>query len=177
MRNYFIRFWAWALLLFGLTQGLETKKHTTHGQSSKESRGTDAAAATCGWSSCPAIGVAHAGELQIWMGCLAHAADGGGSSNSSTQGKRLAALEFAGTGRRPVGDARPRRRREEDERIRLLLARRLAPVAAASCSSVERETGREGERKKGEGEGGAGSGRRSIAVAAPATGRRASRQG
>ena len=84
----------------------------------------------------------------------------------------MAALEFAGTGRRPVGDARPRRRREEDERIRLL-ARRLAPVAAASCSSVERETGREGERKKGEEEGGAGSGRRSIAVAAPATGRRA----
>ena len=46
-------------------------------------------------------------------------------------------------------------------------------MAAASCSSVERETGREGESKKGEGEGGAGSGRRSVAVAAPATGRRA----
>ena len=30
----------------------------------------------------------------------------------------------------------------------VLLVRRLAPVAAASCSSVERETGREGERKK-----------------------------
>uniref|UniRef100_A0A453HKU8 Uncharacterized protein n=3 Tax=Aegilops tauschii subsp. strangulata TaxID=200361 RepID=A0A453HKU8_AEGTS len=84
----------------------------------RRARGTAAAAATRGWSSCPAIRVAHAGELQIWMGCLAHAADGGVSSNSSTQGKRLAALEFAGTGRRPVGDARPRRRREEDERIR-----------------------------------------------------------
>uniref|UniRef100_A0A8R7PRB0 Uncharacterized protein n=1 Tax=Triticum urartu TaxID=4572 RepID=A0A8R7PRB0_TRIUA len=56
-----------------------------------------------------------------------------------------------------------------------LLVRRFVPVAAAaSCSFIERETGREGERKKGEGAGGAGSGRLSLAVAAPATGRRAS---
>ncbi|XBH89233.1 hypothetical protein VPH35_081177 [Triticum aestivum] len=67
-------------------------------------------------------------------GLPGHAADGGGSSNSSTQGKRLVVLELVGMGRRTVGDARPRRRREEYGRIRgrqrpiWLLVRRLAPA-------------------------------------------------
>ena len=51
----------------------------------------------------------------------------------------MVALEFVGTCRRPLGDARPRHRRKEYGQIRgqqrpiWLLVRRLAPAAAASC--------------------------------------------